>query len=360
MHSNRPSEYPSASYHSTAGHLVPVRTPRAWHAHRVPGTESPRCEAASAQRRRVVQVPRRVRVARRDLPRRVPGEEPLLPLFGRAVRPALGVDPPAGGGLDPVVADGGGRRQGVADVLVAERLQERLPGVRIRLLVGVVRPRAGVAVGLQFGADRPGVGATRIGLRAAEVAELVLQMVTHLVRDDVFLRERARVGTEPGDQILEEAGVEVRGPVGRAVERADVARGVAAARRDRAGEQHDVGPDVLDAGLPTELLFPHRVEAADGELDAAVDARVGVRTRLAALEGARTVLSGLLRGAAAEQGTGVTPEQQCQDQHHEAAGATADRDPPAGAAPAAELDPAALHPRALVERHRRLRFLVAG
>ena len=44
-------------------------------------------------------------------------EEPALARLGRAVRPALGVDPALGGLLDAVVADRGGRRQRVLDVL---------------------------------------------------------------------------------------------------------------------------------------------------------------------------------------------------------------------------------------------------
>ena len=47
------------------------------------------------------------------------------------MRPVLGRDPALGLLLDGVVADGGCRGQGVLDVLLGERLEERLPGVLV-------------------------------------------------------------------------------------------------------------------------------------------------------------------------------------------------------------------------------------
>src|SRR4051794_31987254 len=73
----------------------------------------------------------------------VAGREPLLPLGGGAVRPAVAVDAPAELALDPVVADRGRRVEAVRDVGGGDALDEAG-------LDRVVGPDPGVAVRLQL------------------------------------------------------------------------------------------------------------------------------------------------------------------------------------------------------------------
>ncbi len=82
-------------------------------------------------------------------------------------------------------------RQGVGDVLVGERLQERDAGVGVLDGGGVVGPHPRQAVGHQLDADGAGLLAARVLLGGTEHAEQVLHVVAELVRDDVLLRERA-------------------------------------------------------------------------------------------------------------------------------------------------------------------------
>src|SRR5215510_13204520 len=102
--------------------------------------------------------------------------------------PLLGVDPARRLLLDAVVAHRRGSRQRIGDVLVAQRLEVRYTGA---LLLGdgrVVRPDAGVAIGLQLGADAAARSALRALLCAAEDALQVLHMVAVLVGHDILLR----------------------------------------------------------------------------------------------------------------------------------------------------------------------------
>src|SRR5689334_5724509 len=87
----------------------------------------------------------RVALARRS--RLVADREPVLPLGGRPMGPALGIDLALRLGLDPVVADRRGRVQRFADLLLRRRFEETGRG-------GVVGPDAGVAVGLELGPHR--------------------------------------------------------------------------------------------------------------------------------------------------------------------------------------------------------------
>jgi hypothetical protein len=106
---------------------------------------------------------------------------PWVKLSGR--HPALRA------GLDPVVADRGGRVQRVVDVRLGDRLEQR-PAVGAGGRRRVLRPDAGVAVGLQL---QPHRSALRTGPAADPVggAEQVLDVVAVLVRDHVPLCERA-------------------------------------------------------------------------------------------------------------------------------------------------------------------------
>src|SRR3954451_9186228 len=78
----------------------------------------------------------------------VAADEPLLPLLARAVGPGLGVRL---GALDAVVADRGRGAQGVLDLRVGDRLEQRGAG-RVVGAGGGGRPGPGVAVRLQLGA----------------------------------------------------------------------------------------------------------------------------------------------------------------------------------------------------------------
>ena len=77
------------------------------------------------------------------------GGQPLLALRRRAVGEAVGHGVAARGGLQPVVADRLGGRQRPLDVALFQDLP---------LVVGVVRPYPGKAVGLQLDPDRKRVG----------------------------------------------------------------------------------------------------------------------------------------------------------------------------------------------------------
>ena len=99
-------------------------------------------------------------------------------------------------------------------------------------LVGVARPGPGEAVGLQLQGDGQLVGLARVLLlQPADVAahaEHVLHVVAVLVGDDV-LRGQVAGGAELLLQLQQEVEVEVHEPVGRAVERAHLGAGLAAA-----------------------------------------------------------------------------------------------------------------------------------
>src|SRR3954453_2975157 len=77
----------------------------------------------------------------------VAGPEPLVALLGPAVRPGLRGGPALRALLQPVVPDRGGRGQRGVDVLVGD-VVEQPAALRVRALLGVVRPHAGIAVGL--------------------------------------------------------------------------------------------------------------------------------------------------------------------------------------------------------------------
>src|SRR4030095_13228643 len=101
-------------------------------------------------------------------------------------------------------------------------------------LVGVVRPNPGQTVRLQLEADG-GCIADRLAGAGRSLAQLVgdteqvLDVVAHLVRDDVGLREIAR-GSEAPIQLVVEGEVDVNLAIGRAVERPDGRGGEAAGR----------------------------------------------------------------------------------------------------------------------------------
>src|SRR5262245_53929921 len=123
--------------------------------------------------------------------------QPARALGGGAVRPGLRRERGAGAPALEVVADDGRCVEDVAHVVAGE-----LAGAGDR-----VEPDAGVAVGLQLDADRSGVvtgrvrHAQRVDLR--QDAELLLDVVAHLVADDVARGEGA-LEAEPAPEGVEE------------------------------------------------------------------------------------------------------------------------------------------------------------
>src|SRR6185436_18630827 len=205
-------------------------------------------------------------------------------------------------------------------------------------------------------------------LGSAKEAELVLDGVPVLVCDDVFLGQGPAVGAEPTGERGEEAGVDVDLLVHRAVERADlVGRGSTCGLRD-AGVQHRLD---LAVGLAEtwQLFRPEVLHAVDRADDAALHVTVGVGARLALGEAAALGATGLhLSGVEPGVLSGVdcaawvfadaAPEQQCEDQQDDAAGAATDDQAAAGhtrPAPAA-LDLGGIEVGIVVEAHGFLRI----
>ena len=204
--------------------------------------------------------------------------------------------------LDAVVAY---RRRGVEpvdDVGVGEVDDQRTAGGTLRFGRGVVRPHAGVAVGLQLEADRAALGALTIArlLDGGRRTEKVLHVVAVLMSDDVGLRERPALGAELRLQLVVEPEVDVHGLVGRAVERPDVGGGRAAPGFGLAGEVPRLARRVLQvrAGELVRPVVLHAVHDAD---DLALDLRVGVGSALARL-GEGAVLLRVLHGGDAALG----------------------------------------------------------
>src|SRR6516165_10564155 len=122
--------------------------------------------------------------------------------------------------LQSIVADRGRSLHGCFNV----PLFNKLP-----LLLGNVRPDAGEAVRLQFYADLQAVGLRLVHpplliLYPLQNAELVLDVVTDLMRDHIRLRELASFAADIATlktplKVLEEARVEIDLLVNRAIER---------------------------------------------------------------------------------------------------------------------------------------------
>src|SRR5437868_3211953 len=154
-----------------------------------------------------------------------PPREPLHALLARAVGEGLRRHAALRLPLQPVVADG---RRGIERLLHVARLED------VARALGVVRPDAREAIGLQLQPDGRRVGrrpaAPALGHHAIGDPELFLDVMADLVRDHVRLRE-VTGRPEPLAQRTEEVEVEIDLLVLRTVERAgggpgDAARGL--------------------------------------------------------------------------------------------------------------------------------------
>ena len=168
---------------------------------------------------------------------------------------------------------------------------------------------------------------------AVERPEEVLDVVAVLVAAHVWRRERSALGAEPRLELVEEVEVDVDGPVGRAVEGADLRAGEAAAGLHRAGEEHGLRRPIGPVA-PLEGVRPERLQAVDDADDAAVLARVrillgpAVADRLARrLAGERLLVELLERPRAATAAGRVDAEEQRDDDDDQAEPAAADREP---------------------------------
>src|SRR6185503_17827247 len=99
--------------------------------------------------------------------------------------------------------------------------------------------------------------------------ELVLDVMTVFVRDDVALGERAALRAELRLQLIEEADVEIDLLVIRAIERTGGRAGRAARRLRVSGEEHGRGWVVRGGAPPVELVAPVPLHAVDEAHDAA-------------------------------------------------------------------------------------------
>src|SRR4029078_12831511 len=88
-------------------------------------------------------------------------------------------------------------------------------------LRGVLRPHAGVTVGLQLSANRAALRSL-LPRASCQVAEQVLDLVAVLVCEDVGLCEGTAAGPEAALELVEEAEVDVDVLVGRTGERGGV------------------------------------------------------------------------------------------------------------------------------------------
>src|SRR5262245_30963749 len=151
----------------------------------------------------------------------------------------------------------------------------------------MVRPHAGETVGLQLHFDLQLVGLALVEaalhlLHLGKNPEQLLDMVAHLVGDDVGLGELARLAVaaaEPVFQVAEERGVDVDALIAGAVERPHGGLRHAAARLiGHAGEHHQPRGPVVLVGLLEDLLPAVLGIAEDGgdELAHLVAGRAGV------------------------------------------------------------------------------------
>ena len=165
--------------------------------------------------------------------------------------------------LQTVIADRGRGLHGRLDVAGLDQSP---------LLLRVVRPHAGEAVGLQFDPhlELVGLGLVQAALHLLHLrqdAEQVLHVVSDLVRDHVGLGELAALAAdlaaaETSLEVLEERGVEIDLPIVRTIERSH--RGLREpARRARGAGEHDQRRRLIGLSGGGEDLFPLHFGASE-------------------------------------------------------------------------------------------------
>ena len=236
--------------------------------------------------------------------------------------PRIRVNLAAGTALNVVVADGLRRLQCLLQLLVRNRLKRRVlaPG-------GVVRPNTRVAVRLQLQSNSSGILARVLIVAQPERALQVLDVVAILVRGGVLLCQRAVGAAEPAE-VVEEAHVEVRGGVARAVERAGVGACKAASGVHVVFEDGHVRLGELGVGLCRQDLLPDGVQGTPRCCCAAVVILVRGTRFLAVFQ--RVVALGLRLGLGAVSATqhpverAAEVQQRQQHHNHSSAAATAE------------------------------------
>src|SRR5262249_10335967 len=240
-----------------------------------------------------------------------PRTEPAYPLRGRAVGEGFRRHAPSRLLLETVVADGGGGAQARFDVTGIEKIA----------LTRVVPPHSGETIRLQLHAHGERVAA-RLGGAAALLrhllrdAELVLDMMPHLVRDHVGTREVAGGAEAPG-QVLEERSIEVDFVVGWAVEGSHGGAAHAAGGVDGAAEEHQLrrlmlAPSLPENSAPGVLGVPQ--DPCDEILGLVARARRGARGRRRTLRRRGGCIASLQRDEDVE---GVEAEEPADRQHRD-------------------------------------------
>ena len=131
------------------------------------------------------------------------------------MRPRLRVHFPLKFFLNAVVANRCGGIEAVCDVLIRQLCQ-------VAGLGGMIRPNTGIAVRLQLNAHGCALWPGAVIANLGENPLHILHMMTVLVCEDVFLRERSTIRTELRVQLIEETEINIHDFVIRAVERANI------------------------------------------------------------------------------------------------------------------------------------------
>src|SRR5690349_15759038 len=244
------------------------------------------------------------------------------------MRPCLGVHLTRRRLLDAVVAD---CRSGTESLLDIARFEVSL----IR-----VRPDAGEAIGLEFLANGKVVPTARILLGhlldLIRDAELGLDVMAELVRDDVGHREVAAFRAEARLELVHEAEVEVDLLVGRAIEGPGRRRRRATIGLRAAVEQDELRLGVVAVGL-AEGRRPEGLDVAHDVGKLLV--RVALRVERAAGLGRPAAREAPHTGDRATTAKDAAEQQEQDDDHDDpaqaAAGLARDRDRDGGAATAA-------------------------
>src|SRR4051812_43116518 len=229
------------------------------------------------------------RVAACKLARFQAGDEPARALRRGSVREGVGHDVALASPLQTVIADRGRGLHGRLDVAGLDQPP---------LFLGVVRPYAGEAIGLQLDPhlELVGLGLVQAALHLLHLrqnAEQVLHVMSDFVRDHIGLRELAALAAdlaaaETPLEVLEERGVEIDLAVVGTVERTHRGLRESACRAGGAREHDQRGRLVGLAGGGEDLLPLHFRASEHGGNELAH--LIGRRLRLASWSGLRLLL----------------------------------------------------------------------